>query len=394
MRVVYPLLWSRLSREAGREQTLNTVAALGRHGCGVTLLAPRRPSDPVLRAEEVAAYFDVPENFAFVQRDWRWVSPQALPSVLWLRRALRDPLVCKAEVLLSRIPAMLAGGWASPIPFATDHYRPWPDDLPVLRPLIRRTARAPLCLGTILHSDFAAESYRRCGVPTEQLLVAHNGADLSRFEPRLSPVEARRALGLEADRPTVVYAGRINRTKGLDQVLALADLRPEVAFVLVGSEQQGSIERAAWSRANVRVVPWQEPRALPTWLYAADVLIVPPSRAPLERFGNCVLPLKLFAYLAAGRPILAPRSPDTVGLLRNGENACLIEPERPEAAAEALDRLLGDAALAGRLGQASRRDAEASSWDARAARVAAFLSARLATVRNRATERSRRSGLA
>ena len=238
MRIVYPLLWSELSREAGREQTLNTVSALAREGCEVTLLAPRRPADPVLRADEVAAYFDVPATFAWVQRDWRWVSPQALPSVLWLRRALRDPLVGEGEVLLSRIPAMLAGGWASPIPFATDHYRPWPDDLPVLRPLIRRTARAPLCLGTILHSDFAAESYRRCGVSDEQLLVAHNGADLRRFEPRLTTAEARRALGLPVDRPTVVYAGRINRTKGLEQVLALADLRPEVAFVLVGSRRR------------------------------------------------------------------------------------------------------------------------------------------------------------
>lgn len=384
MRVVYPLLWSRLSREAGREQTLNTVAALGRHGCEVTLLAPRRPKDPTLSAEEVAGYFDVPASFGFVQRDWRWVSPQAVPSVLWLRRGLRDPLVGEAEVLLSRIPAMLAGGWASPIPFATDHYRPWPDDLPVLRPLIRRTARAPLCLGTILHSEFAAESYRRCGLPDEQLLVAHNGADLGRFELRLSPADARRALGLDPDRPTVVYAGRINRSKGLEQVLALADLRPEVAFLLVGSEKEGPIEEAARSRANVRVVPWQPPRALPAWLYAADVLIVPPSRAPLERFGNCVLPLKLFAYFAAGRPILAPDNPDTVGLLRHGENAWLVEPDRAALAAEALDRLLGDRALAARLAESARRDAEASSWDSRAMRIAGFLNTRLAGVLDRA----------
>lgn len=383
MRVVYPLLWSRLSREAGREQTLNTVAALGRQGCEVTLLAPRRPADPSLAADEVAAYFDVQANFAFVQLPWRWVSPQAVPSLLWLRRALRDPLVGTAEVLLSRIPAMLAVGSASPIPFATDHYRPWPDDLPVLRPLIRHTARAPLCLGTILHSSFAAQSYHRCGIPDEQLLVAHNGADLNRFKPRQTSAEARHALGLDPARPLVVYAGRINRSKGLEQVLALAQMRPQVAFVLVGSEQDGAIEQAARGCENVTIVPWQDPRDLPTWLYAADVLVVPPSRAPLERFGNCVLPLKLFAYLAAGRLILAPRSPDTADLLRHGENAWLIEPEVPALAAEALDLLLGDAALAARLGASALRDAEGLSWDTRASRIADFLTQRLASVRQR-----------
>lgn len=381
MRIVYPLLWSRLSREAGREQTLNTVAALGRRGCEVTLLAPRQTNDPALDAAEVAAYFAVEAGFAFVQRPWRWVSPQALPSVLWLRRALHDPLVGTADLLLSRIPAMLALGGASPIPFATDHYRPWPDDLPVLRPLIRRTAHAPLCLGTILHSGFAAQSYRRCGVPDEQLVVAHNGADLSRFEVRRPPADARRAQGLDPARPTVVYAGRINEAKGLDQVLALARMRPQVAFVLVGSEGDGPVEQAVRGCHNVAVVPWQAPRDLPTWLQAADVLIVPPSRAPLERFGNCVLPLKLFSYLATERPILAPRSPDTADLLRHGENAWLVEPDRPEFAAAALDRLLGDAALATRLGVAARSDAECLTWDGRASRIAAFLATRLAAVR-------------
>ncbi len=80
--------------------------------------------------------------------------------------------------------------------------------------------------------------------------------------------------------------------------------------------------------ANVRVFPWQGPRTLAPFLFAADVLIVPPSSAPLQQFGNCVLPLKLFAYFAAGRPILAPQAPDTAGFLRQRENALLVSPGR------------------------------------------------------------------
>jgi glycosyltransferase involved in cell wall biosynthesis len=110
-------------------------------------------------------------------------------------------------------------------------------------------------------------------------------------------------LGLPADRPIAVYAGRINAEKGLDQILDLAAMRPEVLFLLVGSEGDGPIEREAAGRGNVRILPWAEPASLPAWLQAADVLLIPPSRAPLQRFRNCVLPMKLFAYLAAGRPI-------------------------------------------------------------------------------------------
>jgi glycosyltransferase involved in cell wall biosynthesis len=88
--------------------------------------------------------------------------------------------------------------------------------------------------------------------------------------------------------------------------------------------------------------------------------------------------MKLFGYLAAGRPILAPVSPDTAELLEQEENALLVEPDRPEIAAAALDRLLGDAALAERLGANAHRLAQGLSWDSRADRIVAFLQARLA----------------
>jgi glycosyltransferase involved in cell wall biosynthesis len=171
-------------------------------------------------------------------------------------------------------------------------------------------------------------------------------------------------------------------------LLATAALRPDVLFVLVGSEGEGLVEAAAARLNNVRIVPWQPPAALPAWLHAADVLIVPPASAPLRHFHNCVLPMKIFPYLAAGRPILAPVSPDTAELLHDGETALLVPPDRPEAAAEALDRLLSEPALAGRLGKNARQIAGGLSWDDRAARIAAFLETRLEAIRSGARPRA------
>jgi glycosyltransferase involved in cell wall biosynthesis len=168
--------------------------------------------------------------------------------------------------------------------------------------------------------------------------------------------------------------------KGLDQLLALADARPETLFLLIGSEGEGPIEAETAKRPNMRVIPWQPPSALPPYLYAADLLVIPPSSAPLEQFGNCVLPLKTFTYLAAGRPILAPALPDTAELLRDGDNALLVPPDRPEAAAAALDRIASEPDLAAALGRAATGTAEALSWDSRAARIAAFLEKGLARV--------------
>ena len=373
MRLIYPLMWARPNRKADREQSVNTAAALARRGVDVTLLMPRGQGDPALGADDLRAYFDVEGDFALVQRPSRWVG-EALPKTLmWLRQVFRDPLLPKADLLYSRIPAMLGMGQRAPLAFATDHYRPWPDDLPLIRPLVRRTARHPSCLGLILHSDYAAGAYRRAGVPEDKILVAHNGANARLAGAPGDKKEAREILGLPATRKIAVYAGRVNAEQGLDQIVALAGLRPEILFLLVGSEGEGAIA----PMANLHIVPWQGPAELPAWLHAADVLLIPASRAPLDRFRNCVLPLKLFSYLAAGRPILAPAAPDTAELLSDGGNALLVPPGDPEAAAAALDRMLCDPALAGRLAAGALDRARDLTWDKRAERIAAFLEARL-----------------
>jgi glycosyltransferase involved in cell wall biosynthesis len=382
LRLVYPLLWSRLGREACREQSVNTAAALARRGFEVTLLMPRRPGDPLLRPDELRAYHDVEGEFRVVQRSTWWASEAVVPSMIWTKRFLEDREVAAADILYSRIPVMLGSGRASPIPFVTDHYRPWPGDWPWLRPLFRDTARSRLCLGFVLHSDYAAQSYRDAGIAPEQVLVAYNGSDPRRMLPRLGKAEARISLGLPGDRPIAVYAGRINARKGLDRILDLAALRPDTLFLLVGSEGESPVERAAAALENVRVLPWQQPAALAPWLYAADVLLIPAASAPLERFRNCILPMKLFQYLAAGRPILAPRAPDTAELLRHGETAWLVPPDAPKAAAEALDRLLQDRPLAAKIEASSRRLADGLSWDHRAERIEAFLKRRFEAVRS------------
>ncbi len=376
MRIVYPLLWSRPDRKACRQQTMGTVAALARRGHDVTLLMPRGGADKPLTPSALRDYFDVKGDFKLVQRRSCWAGDALPRTLMWLGQVFRDPALAAADVLYSRIPVMIGIGARAPIPFVTDQYRPWPDDWPLLRSAVRRTARARNCLGLILHSDHAAQAYRRAGVDAENVLVAHNGYDPA---PTGAPTqaEARIALGLPSDRRIAVYAGRINARKGLDQLFKLADLEPDTLFVFVGSEEDGPIEAQARRHPNVTIVGWQEPAALRCWLAAADVLLVPPSCAPLKQFRDCVLPLKLFAYLAAARPILAPSTPDIVELLHHEDNALLVPPGDPAAAANALRRILNDPALAERLSASAAATARLLTWDRRAERIEGFLSDRL-----------------
>ena len=152
MRIVYPVTWARPSRKACQAQSVATAAALARHGCEVTLLLPRGAGDPYLGPADLRAWFGVEGDFRVVQRASAWAGERLDRTLLWLRQVFGDPETQRADLVYSRIPAMLAMGQWAPKPFVTDHYRPWPDELPPIRPLVRRTARHPDCLGLILHS--------------------------------------------------------------------------------------------------------------------------------------------------------------------------------------------------------------------------------------------------
>jgi glycosyltransferase involved in cell wall biosynthesis len=175
----------------------------------------------------------------------------------------------------------------------------------------------------------------------------------------------------------VVYTGRINERKGLNTVLSLASRIPEAIFVLVGSQQTGTIETLAAELPNVIVRPWQPFRTTIEYMYAADILIIPPTLEPLQQFGTTVLPMKLFLYLASGRAIMAPRSPDTAELLVHERNAVLVPADSLDAQVTELRELLARPERQQRVIDGALQDALELTWDTRARRLKAYLEQRL-----------------
>jgi glycosyltransferase involved in cell wall biosynthesis len=271
---------------------------------------------------------------------------------------------------------------------AYEHFRPWADQYPALEPSLAWMFRHPNFLGAVLHSVHIRESYVRTGLTEERILVAHNGYEPARMEPRFSAVEARRALELPLEKPLAVYAGRVHERKGLLAVLDLARRLPNAMFVLVGSEGEGRVEREARALANVIVRPWQRFDATVRYLYAADVLLIPPTLEPLTMHGNTVLPMKLFQYLASGRAIFAPAAPDTAELLVHDHTAVLVPPSDPEAQVSELRALLGDPSRRARIAAGALVAAASLTWDARAEKLERFLTERLAAPVGRGREQA------
>jgi len=116
---------------------------------------------------------------------------------------------------------------------------------------------------------------------------------------------ADRAVG---ERPVIGYFGAIAEWFNIEWIERCAAARPDWEFHLIGRTDGCDTSRAA-NLANVRFYgekPYQE---LPALLREFDVAIIPFKIIELTR---CTNPVKLYEYMAAGKPVVAAAIPEVI----------------------------------------------------------------------------------
>ena len=224
------------------------------------------------------------------------------------------------------------------------------------------------------------ERYVAAGIPAERVLVAPDGVDLARFALPLDRAEARKQLGLPVEATMVCYTGHLFEWKGV-YVLADAALHlPDVLFLMVGGMAKDQ-ERlrgyvAGQSIENVHLIAHVAPTQVPLFLFAADVLVLPnPGCEAISR--EYTSPLKMFEYMASGRPIVATDLPSVREILRDGENAVLVKSDDPQALAAGIVKMLDNRELARSIANTARAQVPAYTWRNRADHVLGFIRSRM-----------------
>jgi glycosyltransferase involved in cell wall biosynthesis len=157
-----------------------------------------------------------------------------------------------------------------------------------------------------------------------------------------------------ATNATLLFAGRLVPEKGvLDALKALALLaeQRQVRLVIAGSgPARPDIEaliRALDLEANTELLGHLDADAMRSLYRSADVFVLPTYW--IEGF-----PTAIAEAMDAGLPVVTTKLRGMADHLEDGTNAVFVPPRDPPALAEALGRLLDDAALRKRLSEANR----------------------------------------
>ena len=153
-------------------------------------------------------------------------------------------------------------------------------------------------------------------VGDERFLVEPNGVDPAMFSNVPSRSEAREKLGLPQDARIALYTGRFFGWKGLDILSTAAGTATEIEWYVVGGSPE---EFRAASGTNVLPAHLHVSgecafQDVPVWLAAADALLILGTQQNEESF-RYTSPMKIFEYMAAGRIVVAAKTPALVSII-------------------------------------------------------------------------------
>lgn len=205
--------------------------------------------------------------------------------------------------------------------------------------------------------SFVAEVSDRMGVPPSRFTRVPGAVDTTRFTPRQD-------VGSVAARPRLLYHGRIDRRKGvLDFIEALALLRGrDIGFEAIISgigpdvaPAEALAAQLGFAAPMLRFTGASSYESTPAVYGDADIFASPTYA---EGFSNTIL-----EAMASGLPVASCKVVGVTDCLRDGENGVLTEAGDVAAHAEALARLIADAALRTRLATRALEECRAKySW--------------------------------
>lgn len=219
----------------------------------------------------------------------------------------------------------------------------------ILRPLLRLILQN--ANGVFAVSDAVKKQVLQMNIHglEDKIKVTWNGVDVDEFHPQKQS-SFRQEKGIGEDESVILFVGNLVQQKGVEYLLRAKKLMEEDAkLVIVGGGPLLNDLKGMMEYEQIENVIFTGPRDdVNEIMPAADVAVLPSLS---ESFG-----IALLEAMACEKPVVGTKVGGIPELI-NEEVGILVEPQDPVGLAEALDKLVGDAALRNKMGKKGRQRA-------------------------------------
>lgn len=365
MRLAYVCAARIPSRMASSVHVMKMCHAFAAGGHEVTLLAPDWPECRGV-ADDLFAYYGVEPCFqvrTLRYPRFRGRSVMFAQSVAATVRQLKVDLAYAREIVSCSLVAR------SGVPTVYEAHWPFRHLGRVERPFFRwwrgsTRARRLVVISRVLKADYL----QLRGLTDSDILVAPDGADpMPEVTAPVYPWPGR------AERLQVGYCGHLSAGRGIELIADLAAAMPDIDFHLVGGNDADLARwRSATTSPNFILHGFVEPRRVPSYHRMCDVLIAPYQQdvrmASGKNTSQWMSPLKVFEYMASGRPMVVSDLPVLREVLTE-RNAKLVPHDDRDAWRTAIRELVSPTEREA-LGARARQDLlDHYTWQRRAENV-------------------------
>ncbi len=227
-----------------------------------------------------------------------------------------------------------------------------------------------------------AEKY---DISKEKMIVAPNGFDDALFFNLhdQNQVSLRKKFDLPTEKPIALYSGHFYDWKGAHILAQAAKWIPQVQVVIMGgsdSEVESFTKKYGMCH-NITILGHKPYTQVPEYLYCADALILPnslqsvnPRLVMYSQYDTS--PIKMFEYMASGRPIVGSNLPSIREVL-DETNAIFFETDNPQDLAEKIQWTLDHSEQAKILAEKAKQNVQEFSWKKRAGKILDFMNKQL-----------------
>jgi glycosyltransferase involved in cell wall biosynthesis len=220
------------------------------------------------------------------------------------------------------------------------------------------------------------------GVKPEKTMVAPSAVDLSKFSLRVDKEMVRNELGLSVNNKIIGYVGQfgsVGLPKGIDTLIQIIKKLPDnYNLLLVGGDEKSVIHFKEFANSlgvqHKVIFTGQVPHEVTNrYMQAADVLMV--AYPEYDFYKYFTSPMKIFEYMAAGKPIVATDFPTLQEAL--GDSALLVGSQDIDGYVKAIEKITADPQYAQRLGEAAYAKVKENTWANRARVILNFVQAKI-----------------